>query len=271
MLRRLIRYDMRAISKIAVPIFIASGIISLLCCSVLYFTFGFADHINSSFKAFMITGGLYLIGLIAIFGMLAIVVFAIISRYYSSVFGDEGYLNMVIPVSRKNLLNSKIISSVIWFLLAGAVAWVCVVVSLILPTLLYDMTLVSELVKAVMSEMGIEKNGVAFGITTVLVKLLISAADAIKDVVVIITAITLGASVVKQFKIAFSVLLYFVIVFLEELFVDFVELLVHEIAVNHSWLALVFDSVFELVVIAAVFVIAYSVTLYALEKRFNID
>ena len=41
MLKRLIKYDMKSISKTAVPLFIASAIISLLCCAVLYFTFGY--------------------------------------------------------------------------------------------------------------------------------------------------------------------------------------------------------------------------------------
>lgn len=271
MLKRLIKYDTRAIAKTAVPMFIISGIVSLLCCAVLYFTFGFAEHINSTFKAFMITGGLYLIGLVTIFAMLAIVAFAIISRYYHSVFLDEGYLNMVIPATRKSFLNSKIISSSFWFLMSGIVAWLCVVISVILPTILYDTGLMSAAIEAIVAEMGISKDDIAFGITAVLIKLLISAVGLIKDVMVIITAITVGATVVKQFKILFSALIYFVIVFFEELFVDFSELLIHGVTVNHSWLTLIFDSLFELLVIAAVYAAAYFCSLYILEKKFNID
>ena len=271
MLKRLIKYDMRAVSRIAVPMFIASGIISLLCCAVLYFTFGFAEEISSLFNAFMVTGGLYVIGVVTILVMLSAVLFTVVSRYYRSVFTDEGYLNMVIPVSKKSFLDAKIISSVIWFFIASVVSWICVVISLILPTLLYDTTLISSVFDAIKENLGITKDNVALGITTLLFKLLLSSLGVAKDVMLVIAAITLGAAFIKKFKIVSSIVLYFVISFSEELFTDAVSALVRFITVDHAWMTLVFDSLLELMIIATVFAAAYLLSLYTLEKRLNLE
>lgn len=271
MLKRLIKYDMRAISKIAVPMFISSGTISLLCCAVLYFTFGFANELNSVFKAFMITGGLYLVGVLTIVVMLAIVLFTIIARYYRSVFSDEGYLNMVIPVTRRNFLDSKIISSVLWFVMTSFVAWGCVIISLILPTLLYDISLVSVAFEAIRLEMGIGNENVLFGITALILKLFLALVNTVKDVMLIITAVTLGATLMKRLKISGSVLLYFIIGFSEELFVDAASFLLRWVTVDHAWLSLIFDSVFEFFVSVVIYIIGYVVTIYVLEKRLNLE
>lgn len=271
MLRLLVKYDMKAISKKAVPMFVASGIVSLLCCAVLYFTFGFADGIDSLYNAFMLTGGLSLICAVTIIAMFAVVLISAIHRYYLSVFSDEGYLFMTIPVTRRTFLNSKIISSVIWFLLSAAMAWICAFVSLVLPVLLYDTGLIANAINLIKDDAGIEKGDAVFGIVALVIRIVISVAGIVKDVMLIIASITIGSALIKRLKIAFSVAIYFLITFFEELFINTVSAILHWITVDQQWLTLAFNSVFELLVIGIVFTAAYMGTNFILEKKLNLE
>ena len=213
MLKRLIKYDMKSIAKVAVPMFVISALVSLVCCAVLYYTFSFAEEINSLFNAIMMTGGLYLIGVLTIIAMFVIVGITVISRYYKSIFTDEGYLYMVIPVTKRSFLNSKIISSAIWFALSATVAWICIFISLLLPTLLYETSLVIEVLNLIKEGLGIDQSNITLVITAALVSLLDSAVGLIKDVTVLICAITIGATMFKRFKIVASIVVYLIIGF----------------------------------------------------------
>lgn len=271
MLKRLIKYDTRVISRVAIPMFIASGIISLLCCAVLYFTFGFAEEINSIFNALMMTGGLYLIGIITIFLMFVIVLFTTISRYYKSVFTDEGYLNMTIPVTKKQFLDSKIISGVIWFLLTAFVAWACVFIAIILPTLLYDTALISSVWQIIKSNVDATKTEMSFMLASLFIDLFISLIATFKDVTLVIAAITLGSVLFKRSKIFASVVFYFVIGFAEELFEDTVKALVSVVTTDNAWMELVINSAIELVIVCITGAVMYVVALGILNKKLNLE
>ena len=270
MLGRLVRHDMRAISKRAVPLFIASGIVSLLCCAVIYFTFGFADGIDSIFNAFMLTGGLSMICVGTIIAMFVSVLILVVARYYRSVFSDEGYLFMTVPVKKKTFLNAKVISSFIWFLLAAAVAWASAFISLVLPVLLYDTSLVSNVFELIKKEMGLTEVDTVYSLTAFAVRIIIAAASIVKDVMLIIASITLGAVMIKRFKMPFAILVYFLISFTDELLIDTVSALVHWITVDQKWLTLLINSVFELDMIAIVYIAAYIGTNFILEKKLNL-
>ena len=271
MLKRLIKYDMRAISKIALPMYLASGIINILCCVVLYFSFGFAEEIESVFSAIMLTGGLYFVGILTIAVMLIVVVLAVEMRYYRAVFSDEGYLNMVIPVTRRQFLNSKIISGVVWVLLSGLVAGACVFVSVLLPTLLYDTSLISEAVEMIKADIGVTDFSVPFLLATNLTGVLLSLLALVKDVMLVITAITVSSVYFKRFRVLVFVAVYFGIVLVEEAFVTAVKSVAVSVAADYVWAAFVLSTVLELFVIASTFFVGYFVSHHALEKKFNLE
>ncbi len=271
MLKRLIKYDMKSIAKVAVPMFVISAFVSLVCCAVLYYTFSFAEEINSLFNAIMMTGGLYLIGVLTIIAMFVIVGITVISRYYKSIFTDEGYLYMVIPVTKRSFLNSKIISSAIWFALSAGVAWVCIFISLLLPTLLYETTLVIEAFNLIKEGLGIDQSNIALVITAALVSLLDSAVGLVKDVTVLICAITIGATMFKRFKIVASIIVYLIIGFAEELFYDVVTFSVGNIVTANAILTLIINSAFDIVIMLVVATIMYFITLGILDKKINLE
>ena len=271
MLRRLVKYDMRAISKIALPTYLASGIISVFCCAVIYFSFGFAEEIESVFSAIMLTGGLYFVGILTIAVMVIAVAVAVAMRYYRAVFSDEGYLNMVIPVTRRQLLHSKIISGSIWMLISTLVAGACVVVSVLLPTLLYDTALISEALEMIKTDIGLNAPSVPFIIVTYITGLLVSLLSLVKDVMLVIAAITVSSVYFKRFRALAFVGVYFGIMLGEQTFVTAVRSVAVSGAESYAWVAFALSLVLELFVVASTFLAGYFVSHHALEKKFNLE
>ena len=271
MLKHLIKYDMKAISRYAVPMLIAAGSASFLCCAVLYFTLGFAEEIKSVLNAIMITGSIYLVGVVGISAMLILVRVVIALRYYRSVFSDEGYLNMSIPVSRRAFLNSKIISSSLWAVTVAVAGAVCAFVSLLLPLLLYDASLIYEALDFVKANLGVGDTSRRFAVVAILLKTVASVLTTAKDVSVIIAAITLGSSLFRRAKLIASVVIYYIITLSEELFVDTVKMLVRTFDAATSLEALILNFILEITTMGVVFALMYCVSLYLLEKRLNLE
>ena len=271
MLRRLVKYDMRAIARIALPLYMASGIISLLCCGVLYFTFGFAEEIDSFFSAILITGGLYAIAVLTIIAMAVVMGVVVIARYYRAVFTDEGYLNLVIPVSRRRLLSSKIASSVIWVLLSAIVAVACLVVSVLLPTLLYDTSLISEAIDLIRAEAGIDGEEKTLLVYAFCVRLAISLCDLIKDVMLVITAITVGSAFFKRFRICACILLYLGISLSEQAVFSLMKAIVAVLSSSSAWVSVTLNAMLELALIFVTFTVGYFISAYALEKKLDLE
>ena len=271
MLKCLIKYDMKAISRFAIPMLIAAGGASFLCCAVLYFTLGLAEELTSVLNAIMITGSLYMIGVTVIGVMLFLVTVVIALRYYRSVFSNEGYLNMSIPVSRRAFLNSKIISSSIWAVITAVVAAASAFVSLFLPLLLYDASIIHDALGFVKGNLGAVAADRSLNVMVILFKMVASVLNAAKDVAVIIASITLGSVLLRRAKLVISAVIYYIISFSEELFADNVKMLVHTFGIESPMVTLLLDFIFEILVIFLVFALMYCVTLYLLEKRLNLE
>lgn len=271
MLKRLIKYDMRAISKIALPMYLASGIINILCFVVLYFSFGFAEEIESVFSAIALTGGLYFIGILTIVVMVIVVAFAVALRYYRSIFSDEGYLNMVIPVTRRQFLNSKIISGVIWVIVTAVVTAACVFVSTLLPTLLYDTSLISDVVEMIKTDIGITDLDAPLIIAKNIIGTVVFVLSIVKDVMLIITAITVSSVYFKRFRALVFFAIYFGILFIEEAFFTVTRSVAVTVSSDYVWVALALSSVLEIFVVASTFFVGYFVSHNALEKKFNLE
>lgn len=76
------------------------------------FIYSSARNALSLFQALMI-----FVYVILLIGTCILTYFIIIKRFYSNMFGDEGYLMFTLPVSTKQLLGSKLISALLWQLI----------------------------------------------------------------------------------------------------------------------------------------------------------
>lgn len=103
MLRKLIKYDLRVLSKIMVPlwgIMIVFGLIR-----------GIQDQVNNTDYIELIVICFYFIFMVNII--------IVIQRFYKSMYGQESYLTHTLPVTARQLILSKVISAAIISFITG--------------------------------------------------------------------------------------------------------------------------------------------------------
>ena len=111
MLKKLLKYDLRATFKYWWLAAVSSLGLSLLCGLAIRILNDSELGNNAFFAIFSV-----LIVILTVIGVSAFMVSAevfIFIRYYQNFFSDEGYLTFTLPVKRYQLLNSKIISSIL--------------------------------------------------------------------------------------------------------------------------------------------------------------
>ena len=272
MLRKLMKYDMRAISKSVSPLFAASGIVSIVCCVMLYFTYGFSEEAESIFSALAVTGSFYIIGIMTIAALWAVTAFIGISRYYKSLFTDEGYLNMVLPVKTSVLFGAKLLSTFIWVLLATITTGVCAFVAVYLPTVLHDPEMISTAAEDMRWLLGFGDGVVGLAFAARIIELIGGAFSFVCNIFVIVTAITLGSVAMRKHRLMGCIMFCFLINLAVEIVTSFASFIIGIAFGEESLVAADFASaVFGIVLYIAVCVSAYFVNVYVLSKKFNIE
>ncbi|WBY64892.1 MAG: ABC transporter permease [Thermocaproicibacter melissae] len=123
MLRKLLRYEIKATQRIFLPIFAL-----ILVCSLLIKTFialNFDDISNTTALPLVITAFVYALSIAASFVMTLVVT---IQRFQKNLLGDEGYLSFTLPVKVHSHIDCKMIVSVMWTILSMIVAFVSVLI-----------------------------------------------------------------------------------------------------------------------------------------------
>lgn len=110
MLGKMLKYDIKSMAHTFVPLFIA--ILGMSVINVLFF--------KNQWLAALMGGGTVMFGLIVALGVTTIVM--IITQFYHSVLGDQGYLTNTLPVSVDTILCSKMLSATVWIILSGITA-----------------------------------------------------------------------------------------------------------------------------------------------------
>ena len=108
------KYDFLSIKRYLIPLLILTPSVA--------FVFGMIGYAGNRIETPLVQMGLmtmYVIGLVALVLSVALLPVLLILRYYMGMFGDAGYITLLLPVSRKMLLLSKILYAVI--LMAGYV------------------------------------------------------------------------------------------------------------------------------------------------------
>lgn len=130
MLRKLIKYDLKSMSKIMIPLWIVTIVISILLRIELQLRDIRLDNIQL----------VVILTMIVLFGVsVAIMVMNIIfviQRFWDGLLKNEGYLMFTLPVSTRKLILSKAISGVI--VTFGSIITICIVVALISSFYLAD-------------------------------------------------------------------------------------------------------------------------------------
>jgi hypothetical protein len=136
----------------------------------------------------------------------------ILARYYKNFFTDEGYLTFTLPVSRTKLLNSKIIMTFFWLILTVVGCGIAYILFLVCST---DRETWSQIFQYYYGSGSSDLPATEtnwqdfwFNVVYILGFLIGSVASVVSNILIMLTSITLGATIVKRAKFVLGVGIY---------------------------------------------------------------
>lgn len=114
MLGKLIKHEWKAIWKLPTLVLAILLLATILCSFIFYLPFWKSSMEGLEFLSTMV----FLIYYVVLISSSLAITFTLFSRFYKSMFTDEGYLTHTLPVTPRQLLLSKGIVIVIWYLLS---------------------------------------------------------------------------------------------------------------------------------------------------------
>ena len=124
MILKLFKYDFMNIGKKLIPFYIAAlviGVINrILLLTSTISSMGNEDNFMTIFGSPL----LYFAYFIVIIGIFCMTIFVIISRYNSSIYGNEGYLTNTLPLNPSQIIWAKLINFLIWIFISYFIIFV---------------------------------------------------------------------------------------------------------------------------------------------------
>lgn len=111
MLTKLMKYELKANSRLLIPLYIILLLMSLI--NRFSFSTQYHEGVIGFFSQFLI-----MTYASCIFATLAITVIYMIVRFYKNLLSDEGYLMFTLPVKTHQLITSKLIVTVFWIIIS---------------------------------------------------------------------------------------------------------------------------------------------------------
>ena len=104
------KYELKACGRIFVPLYVAILVVAAI------------SGIFSNTQSFQVASILIFILMALFIGLMVVTIVLIIQRFKKSLLEDEGYLMFTLPVSIKNLILSKYLTSLIYIILSTIIA-----------------------------------------------------------------------------------------------------------------------------------------------------
>ncbi len=217
MLKKLLKYEFKAVSKSLVPMLLAIFGLSVLSSFIIVLNNAISrsSAASSVFATiFQIIASIILVfSVIALFASILIVIFLLLQRYYKNFFTDEGYLTFTLPVEVKQLLATKLISGFVWTIVGTIVIFVSIMFFLLFATAedghLISFDVLTSFIDGISSfyrYVG-TLNSVLFTVEFILLGVI----GVISQLLLYYLAITIGSIIAKKHKILASIGMYFAI------------------------------------------------------------
>lgn len=280
-----LKYEFRAVARIVMPMLIILLAAAFLMSASLVLdgrVFHFSDALTETgaSEAQELISGLFMMlemmlgmGLYFLIIAISIAVFAmLVHRFYVSFFTDEGYLTFTLPLTIREHLWIKLISMLIWNVLAIVASVLAVFIILggaeiayggVLPSLPQIFDVYGELFSLMGSELGINLLHGFFAILCIL-------AVAVLQCVLIYFSIALGCMLVKKHRLIASVITIFIVDGILSAVVSVVSFIMIFVSFAPAAVLLVILIIALLFTVAAI-IAAYLGTVYILEKKLNLD
>ena len=124
MILKLFKYDFMNIGKKLIPFYIAALVIGVINRFLLLTSNISRMEREGNFLAMFGSPFLYAAYFLVIMGIFFMTVFIIISRYSSSIYGNEGYLTNTLPLNPSQIILAKLINFLIWILISSFIIFV---------------------------------------------------------------------------------------------------------------------------------------------------
>lgn len=117
MLGKLLKHEYKVTARYFVPMYVVVGIMTLLLKLSFLFS-GDSAYTTMESNPFLdiVQGLLIAVYVLVVLGTCILSVFFLVKRFYTNMYGDDGYLMHTLPVTGTQLLNSKLICSFTWIL-----------------------------------------------------------------------------------------------------------------------------------------------------------
>lgn len=125
MLGKLLKYELKATSRVFIPLYIAILVVSIV------------NGLSLNLEILNIQGLATIILMCLFVSLFVITIVVTIQRFNKNLLKDEGYLMFTLPVSSKYLVLSKYLTSLIWTFLSFVVAFLSFTIIFMIPTYKY--------------------------------------------------------------------------------------------------------------------------------------
>mgnify|MGYP000970003050 FL=1 len=124
MILKLFKYDFMNIGKKLIPFYIAALVIGIINRFLLLTTDISRMERENNFLTMFGSPLLYFAYFVVVFGIFCMTVFVIITRYSSSIYGNEGYLTNTLPLKPSQIIWAKLINFLIWIFISYFIIFV---------------------------------------------------------------------------------------------------------------------------------------------------
>ena len=124
MILKLFKYDFMNIGKKLIPFYIVALVIGIINRFLLLTSDISRLEREENFLAMFGSPLLYFAYFAVVFGIFCMTVFVIITRYSSSIYGNEGYLTNTLPLKPSQIILAKLINFLIWIFISYFVIFV---------------------------------------------------------------------------------------------------------------------------------------------------
>ena len=125
MLGKLLKYELKATSRVFIPLYIAILVVSIV------------NGLSLNLEILNIQGLATIVLMCLFISLFVITIVVAIQRFNKNLLKDEGYLMFTLPVSSKHLVLSKYLTSLIWTFLSFVVAFLSFTIIFMIPTYKY--------------------------------------------------------------------------------------------------------------------------------------
>ncbi len=210
MLGKLIKYDMRALRRVLLPLTLAVPLSALLCTAALRLTIALSSLETYEVVASIVSATSAIFIMLNCFAIIAspmIAILLVMVNFYRSLYTDEGYLTFTLPVKTSQILTSKLITAAIWSLVSVIVCILSAALIVIFGTTAD--TLVNTEVINTVGKLCHELIGNVISIPAIVTYIVSMFVSGLYLIVILFLAITVGSIISKKHKVLASIGMYY--------------------------------------------------------------